>query len=172
MPTAPMMDLPLERISTPPGTGIRRPPASAFTAEMNAGCTEARCARARLPIPIPSAPQALAWAISGRSKLAPSSRLKDTKQPLPSRTATVSGGHLRLLPWLRALSTMMVARARSIMGGAFALGTFGGFAQFIETRGRRVVRPQKLHHRFTMDRILRDHLQRHKNGSGENHPGD
>jgi hypothetical protein len=45
-----------ERIRTPPGTGIRRPPASALTADTKAGATEARCAIARLPIPMANAP--------------------------------------------------------------------------------------------------------------------
>ena len=53
----------------------------------------ARLNRVRLARPIPSAPQALACAICGRSKDEPSSRLSATAWPPASSTTTVSGAN-------------------------------------------------------------------------------
>src|SRR5205807_9602270 len=69
MPTAPMSSPAWSRISTPPGTGMIRPPEAALSAWMKAGLAAARRANSRPPKPIPRAPQALPPAISGRSRL-------------------------------------------------------------------------------------------------------
>ena len=84
----------LDKISTPPGTGTIRPPESAANVLKKAGSFSARDARLRVPTPMPSAPQAFPCAISGRSKLEPSSALRAMVQPRASNTATVRGTSL------------------------------------------------------------------------------
>src|SRR5207244_8351435 len=61
------------------------------------------------PKPMPKAPQALPPAISGRSRLDPSSRFNAVRWPPASSTATVSGLKLSSRPFSKALSTIIEA---------------------------------------------------------------
>ena len=91
IPTAPTIPPAASRTSTPPGTGTMRPAASSAKTAKKAGTALARRSSSRPPKPMPSVPHALATAISGRKRLEPSSRLRATRWPPPSSTATVRG---------------------------------------------------------------------------------
>src|SRR5262249_49624497 len=111
MPHAPSR-LPLpSRINTPPGLVTMRPPLAAASMVKNCGVFAARLASVRDPKPMPSAPQALANAMSKRKMPALSSRLKATRCPPLSSTATASGARLLSRPFLRAASTITEACA-------------------------------------------------------------
>src|SRR5262249_44778257 len=111
IPTAPITSPSWSRISTPDGAGMSRPPLAAASALKNAGCFGARPARARDPRPMPSAPQAFPKAMSKRRMPDLSSRLKATRCPPASRTATDSGWKLLSRPTFRAASMMVEACA-------------------------------------------------------------
>src|ERR1700760_3097361 len=106
-------------ISTPPGTGTRRPCASPFIAPMNEGCSCERWNSAREPIPIASAPYALPWAISARIRLVPSCAAVILMAPRASRTAITSGLNFFSTPLASAASRILRATSRvsSAMGG-------------------------------------------------------
>ena len=91
IPTAPMMSPSASRISTPAGLQIMRPPLAAASMVKNCGVAAARSASVREPRPMPSAPQALPKAMSKRRIPDLSSRLKATRCPPGSSTATESG---------------------------------------------------------------------------------
>src|SRR5437867_4585542 len=114
-PTAPITAPPASRMSTPPGTGTTRPSDMALSAPKKGpswGCSATRRASARVPTPIPSAPQALAIAIWGRTIPAPSSRANALRCPPASRTATASGAQLVARAFPSAASTIVVACCR------------------------------------------------------------
>src|SRR5207249_11523206 len=86
IPTAPRMARPASRISTPPGTGTIRPSDRALSEAKNGcswGCSATRRARARVPTPMPSAPQALPIAICGRTM--PDAVLTRERLEMPAR---------------------------------------------------------------------------------------
>src|SRR5580704_13171947 len=77
----------------------------------NCGVFAARPASVREPKPMPSAPQALPYAISKRRMPDLSSRLNATRWPPASSTATESGANLASRPVLSATSRMVLACA-------------------------------------------------------------
>ena len=122
MPTAPITAPAPSQISTPPGAVTKRPPEAAASAFWNAGASRRRAPSARLDSPMPSAPQALPIAISGRRMPEPSARLSATRWPPASSTATVSGARPASRPAESARSTIVLAAAsgRSVLSSMFS----------------------------------------------------
>src|SRR3990167_7655348 len=120
MPMAPITAPRSSRISTPPAAGTSLPSAKLFSAPMKAGRCCASAAMAREPLPSATAPQALAMAICGRSRLAPSSRSRLIRWPPASSTATVKGAADTSRPSARAWLLMVVAvcRFKALISGA------------------------------------------------------
>src|SRR6202023_1385462 len=112
MPQAPTILPEASLISTPPGLVTMRPWLAAASMVKNCGVFAARPASVREPKPMPSAPQALPYAISKRRMPDLSSRLKATRWPPESSTATVSGARLLSRAFFKATSTMVEACAR------------------------------------------------------------
>src|SRR6188508_2871768 len=75
MPTAPSTLPDASLISTPPGTGTRRPWETVASTPKNSGFLPARSASSREPKPMPSAPHAFPYAMSKRRMPDLSSRL-------------------------------------------------------------------------------------------------
>src|SRR6516164_8444858 len=111
MPQAPIRLPAPSRINTPPGLVTMRPPLAAASIVKNCGVLVARLASVREPKPMPSAPQALAKAMSKRKMPALSSRLNATTCPPLSSTATASGARLLSRPFFSAASTITEACA-------------------------------------------------------------